>query len=166
MKNLLFLCGTNGIGKTTICKEIVRTLPNSAYVDSDPCRVMNPFVIDDNTIPTISKNISDMILNYFNCPIIQTVIFSYGFHGRRKEVFENVISQLPSVEYNFIPYLLWCSEDENIKRMISDNRSVNRIERTINQSRKAFQNIPYHRIDITDMTANQAANMIICEAGL
>ncbi|SCG83039.1 hypothetical protein DW1_1468 [Proteiniborus sp. DW1] len=36
MKNLLFLCGPNGIGKTTISKEIVRQLPNTAYVDSEP----------------------------------------------------------------------------------------------------------------------------------
>ncbi len=35
MKNLLFICGPNGIGKTTISKEIIRQLPNSAYVDSD-----------------------------------------------------------------------------------------------------------------------------------
>lgn len=38
MKNLLFLCGPNGIGKTTIAKEIVRQLPNTAYIDSEPCR--------------------------------------------------------------------------------------------------------------------------------
>ncbi|MDT8719180.1 hypothetical protein IAI10_21240 [Clostridium sp. 19966] len=56
MKNILFLCGSNGIGKTTICKEIVEQLPNSAYVDSDPCRFMNPFVLNDDTIPTIAKN--------------------------------------------------------------------------------------------------------------
>lgn len=166
MKNLLFLCGPNGIGKTTICKEIVRALPNSAYVDSDPCRVMNPFVLDNDTIPTISKNISDMILNYFNCPIVQTVIFSYGFHGRRKEVFENVISQISVFQYNFIPYLLGCSEDENIKRMITDKRSAERIERTINESRKAFEDISYQRIDITGISAIQAARMIISEAKL
>ena len=166
MKNMLFLCGPNGIGKTTICKEIVKILPNSAYVDSDPCRVMNPFVLDDNTIPTISKNISDMILNYFNCPVVQTVIFSYGFHGRRKEVFENVINQISVFQYNFIPYLLWCSEDENIKRMNMDKRSAGRIERAINESRKAYADISYQRIDISGISAIQSAKIIISEAKL
>ncbi len=166
MKNLLFLCGPNGIGKTTISKEIVRILPNSAYVDSDWCRIMNPFVLNDDTIPVISNNISSMILSYFNCPIVETVIFSYGFHGRRKEVFENVVRKSAEFPYNFIPYLLWCGEEENIKRMKIDGRSAEQIERTINQSRKSFDGVTYEKMDITDMSVNQAANAIITAAGL
>lgn len=152
MKKLLFLCGPNGIGKTSIGKEIVRILPYSAYIDSDPCRFMNPFVLDDSTIPTISKNISDMILNYFACPVVETVIFTYGFHGRRVEVFENVMQQIAALQYQFIPYLLWCDEDENIRRMKTDGRSIERIKRAIHQSRKAFDNIPYKNIDITKLS--------------
>jgi 2-phosphoglycerate kinase len=110
MKNLLFICGPNGIGKTTICKEIIRKLPNSAYVDSDPCRLMNPFVLNNEPIPTIAKNISDLIINYMDCPVIETVIFSYGFHGRRKEVFEKVMKAVSERNFNFIPFLLVCSE--------------------------------------------------------
>lgn len=166
MNNLLFLCGPNGIGKTTICKEIVQVLPNCAYVDSDACRAMNPFVLNDDTIPTVSKNIGDLILNYFNCPIVQTVIFSYGFHGRRREVFENVMNRISISDYLFKPYLLWCAEDEHIRRMHMDNRSAGRIERALNQSRKAFDGLTYTRIDITDWTAEQAARKILLQAGL
>jgi DNA transposition AAA+ family ATPase len=74
MKNLIFICDPNGIGKTTICKEIIRMMPNSAYVDPDPCRLMNPFILDDETIPTIAKNISDIIINYIDCTAIETVL--------------------------------------------------------------------------------------------
>jgi len=165
MKNLLFLCGPNGIGKTTISKEIVKQLPNTAYVDSDPCRLMNPFVLNNETIPTIAKNISDLIHNYMNCPVINNVIFSYGFHGRRKEVFEMVMTELSKINYNFIPFLLWCSEEENVKRMHADNRSLERILRTLNESRKAF-NVTYPRIDITDFSVIEAAKNIIIRAGL
>lgn len=161
MKNLLFLCGPNGIGKTTISKEIVINLPHSAYVDSDPCRFMNPFVLDAVTIPTIAKNISDMILNYFDCPLIQTVVFSYGFHGRRKEVFETVLNQLSAVPHHFIPYLLWCSEEEHLKRLHKDNRSTERIETALHPSRKAFGQILWPKLDITEMTSSEAALEII-----
>ncbi len=161
MKNLLFLCGPNGIGKTTISKEIVMNLPHSAYVDSDPCRFMNPFVLDAVTIPTIAKNISDMILNYFHCPLIQTVIFSYGFHGRRREVFEAVMHQLSAVPHHFIPYLLWCSEEEQLKRLHKDSRSTERIETALHPSRKAFEHILWPRLDITEMTPSEAALEII-----
>lgn len=166
MKNLLFLCGPNGIGKTSISKEIVRVLPNSAYVDSDWCRFMNPFILNDDTIPTISRNISSMILAYLNCSIIKTVIFTYGFHGRRKEVFDDVMRQISVFPYEFIPYLLWCDENENIRRIQTDGRSKEHIERTINQSRKAFDNITYEKINITELSVNQAAAFIIAKAGL
>ena len=166
MKNLLFICGPNGIGKTTICKEIIRKLPNSAYLDSDPCRLMNPFILNDETIPTIAKNISDLIINYMDCTVIETVIFSYGFHGRRREVFEIVMKAVSERDFNFIPFLLACSEEENIKRMDIDNRSTERKQRAIEESRKAFDDIPYPQIDITDFTVSEVAENIIKKAGL
>ncbi len=166
MKKLLFLCGANGIGKTTISKEIINILPNSAYVDSDPCRIMNPFILNDTTIPTISKNISDMIINYFNCSLVETVVFSYGFHGRRKEVFERISDTISVVKHNFIPFLLWCDEQENISRMKFDNRTIGQIERTLNESRKSYETVTYPKIDISKLSVKQAAEFIINQTRL
>jgi hypothetical protein len=166
MKHLLFLCGPNGIGKTAIGREIVRQLPNTAYVDSDSCRMMNPFVLDDTTIPTIAKNISDLIINYLNCQAVTNVVFSYGFHGRRKEVFQAVMERLSDMPFDFIPLLLWCGEDENVKRMQADNRSIEQVWRTLTVSRSSFNDIPYPRLDITDFSISIAAEMIITKAGL
>lgn len=166
MKNLLFICGPNGIGKTTICKEIVHKLHHSAYVDSDPCRLMNPFILNDETIPTIAKNMSDLLINYIDCPAIETVIFSYGFHGRRREVFEIVMNTVSKRDFNFIPFLLTCNEEENIKRMNMDNRNPERKQRAIEESRKAFDDVPYPQIDITDFSVSEAAENIIKKAGL
>ena len=50
--------------------------------------------------------------------------------------------------------------------MYIDNRSVERIERTINQSIKTFEDFTCPRINITDMSNKQAANIIISEARL
>lgn len=161
MKNLLFLCGPNGIGKTTICKRIVQKLDHSAYVDSDPCRLMNPFILNNDTIPTIAKNISSLITNYLDCPVIETVIFSYGFHGRRKEVFEIVMESLSSRDFNFVPFLLECSLEENIERMNMDNRSFERKQRAIIESRKAFVDTLYPKIDITNLSISEAAVSIM-----
>jgi hypothetical protein len=94
------------------------------------------------------------------------VIFSYGFHGRRREVFEKVMQTVSKRDFNFIPFLLTCSEEENIKRMNMDNRSLERKQRTIEESRKAFDDITYPLIDITDFSASKAAENIIKEAGL
>ncbi|MGV8983161.1 hypothetical protein [Clostridium sp.] len=166
MKNILFLCGPNGIGKTTICNEIIKQLPNSAYVDSDPCRVLNAFVLNDDTIPTIAKNISDLVINYLKCPIVNTVVFSYGFHGRRREVFQRILSEISKSEHDFIPLLLWCSEEENINRMNVDNRSANRIQRALNESGKAFDDVTYPKLDRTNLSVSEAAKTIITKTGL
>lgn len=166
MKNLLFLCGPNGIGKTTICKKIVEQSPGVAYVDSDPCRFMNPFILNETTIPTIAKNITDLIINYMACPIINTVIFSYGFHGRRKEIFDIVMSNLEQVNYTFIPFLLWCDETENIRRMKTDNRSLQRIQIALDKSRKSFCDVKYPIINISKLTVSEASSLIIKNAKL
>jgi hypothetical protein len=51
---------------------------------------MNPFILSDETIPTIAKNISGLILNYVNCPIINNVVFSYAFMAGEKKFMEEV----------------------------------------------------------------------------
>lgn len=164
MKDLLFLCGPNGIGKTTICRSILSRLPGSAYVDSDGCRMMNPFVLDDTTIPTIAKNISGLIGNYLACDAVHTVIFSYGFHGRRKEVFDRVMRALPIHRPRFVPFHLVCGEEENMRRIRADGRTTDRGALEI--SRSAFSDIEYPKIDITDLSADEAATRIILQAGL
>ncbi len=161
MKKLLFICGPNGVGKTTVCRYIVENKSNTAYVDSDACRLLNPFVLDDVTIPVISKNISDMIRNYLNCEYVDTVLFSYGFHGRRKEVFDSVLTSLEDTVYQFQPVLLICEEEENIRRMRQDGRDAERVRRGIEQSRKAFENVGYQTLDVTQLTVADTADKIL-----
>lgn len=166
IKTLLFICGPNGIGKTTICRALLTRLPHSAYVDSDPLRMMNPFLLDDTTIPTIRKNISDVIANYLDCPTVRTVIFSYGLHGRRREVLDSVMADLSGCVFTFMPFLLTCDEAENVRRMESDGRDAGRIRRAIETSRSAYVGVDYPRIDVTGLSADRAAISILAAAEL
>lgn len=161
MKKLIFICGANGIGKTTICKQILYKVSGSAYVDSDTLRMINPNVLDDRTIPTIAANIACLIKNYLICPAVENVLFSYGFHGRRKEVFSIVMKSLENIRYKFCPILLECEESENIRRMKCDDRDEERICRGVEISRKAFDGIDYPRLDVTFFTAEKSAEIII-----
>lgn len=161
MKKLLFICGPNGVGKTTVCRYMLENMPGTAYVDSDACRLMNPFVLDDVTIPVIAQNISDMIRNYLRCDYVDTVIFSYGFHGRRKEVFERVLQLIQSEPYCFRPVLLLCGEEENIRRMQQDGRDPGRIQRGIECSRSAFDGVDYPSVDVTHLSVAETAKAIL-----
>ncbi|MHB0856645.1 MAG: AAA family ATPase [Anaerolineae bacterium] len=166
MKNLLFICGANGIGKTTICNALVRRQVHTAYIDSDGCRVMNPFVLNEDTIPTIRKNISDMIRNYLGCPIVRTVVFSYGLHGRRREIFDGVTKDLADMEYRFIPVLLVCDVAENIRRLSCNGRDTERISRAVQLSRAAYSAVDYPRIDVTNLSVEDSVSRILDIAGL
>lgn len=162
MKRVIILCGPNGVGKTSICQALLRLTPRSAYVDSDSLRLMNPFVLNDETIPTIAKNLGDVIVNYLECPAVDTVFFSYGLHGRRREVFERVLRRLEGAR--LIPFVMECSEEENVRRMRADGRGEARIARALAFSRDVYADVPYPRVDVTKLSAQEAAREILQRA--
>ena len=55
----------------------------------------------------------------------------------------------------------WCSEEENINRMNTDSRSKDRIQRALNESRKAYNDVTYPKLDITNMSVSEATKKII-----
>lgn len=128
--------------------------------------MMNPFVLDERTIPLIAKNIIGLIGNYLDCDIIQTVIFSYGFHGRRKEIFELIMDGLSAHELRFLPFVLTCDEKENLRRMQADGRDAGRMKRALDISRNACLYTEYPQIEITGLSADEAAAQIISRTGL
>jgi len=93
MKKLIFICGASGIGKSTICKKLYKTFNNSALVDSDHCRMMNPFTFTDEQKTIVEDNMATMLTNYLKCSSIDNVIFLYGLHGPRKQMYDNIMKR-------------------------------------------------------------------------
>lgn len=94
MKRLILLCGANGIGKSTASAELMKRLPHSSYIDSDYCRMTNPPIFNEELIRLNYKNILAMMENSFACGEIQNVIFPFGFHGHRKQLFDALLEEL------------------------------------------------------------------------
>ncbi|MEA4831148.1 hypothetical protein SDC9_121574 [bioreactor metagenome] len=162
MKNLILILGANGIGKSTISAQLLRLLPNSAYIDSDYCRMMNPAQLNDETVFVNKKNILDLMLNYFGCSIIDNVIFPYGFHGHRKQLFNDLLNELKKkVDFRLYTILLVCDEAENIRRLKADNRDDERIERALRNTRNIFGGLDCPTIDITELSPVQSAERIM-----
>lgn len=133
MKKLILIIGPNGVGKTTTAKILLQKLSKCAYVDADWCRVINPFPFTDATKYAVNRNIYSLFKNYLLCEDIEYVIFPYGFHGERKQIFEQVISSLreDGISFEICPVILKCCKEENIRRTINDGRDMERIERGI-----------------------------------
>ena len=67
----------------------------------------------------------------------------------------------PVVEYIFLPVLLECSEEENVRRMQKDERDPARIRRALEASRSAFADTDYPRIDVTCYTVDETAEALM-----
>ena len=163
MKRLIVIIGPNAVGKTTTARCLVEKLPQTAYVDSDWCRFMNPFQFTEITKQTVTKNMYDMLHNYLVCEEIENVIFTYSWHGDRKEIYDNLITRLKSdgIEFEEKIVVLKCSKEENISRAEKDGRDRIRIERGMENTFSFYDMYDYPRIDSTDMSVNEVAERII-----
>lgn len=162
MKKLILICGANGIGKSTACKALTEALDKTAYIDSDWCRFIHPFAFTDETIAVVKSNILALMLNYFSCSIVETVVFQYGFHGPRKQLFDDLLQSLRDrgVPFAFCPVILECSEEENIARMKRDGRDGGRIARAVRDTRHIYAGYDYPRIDTTHLTVMETVEKI------
>lgn len=160
-KKLIYICGPNGVGKSSTGRELVNCIEASAYVDSDLCALRNPFIHSEG-IDIGMQIMQFMLIKYLESSTYNNIIWSYGFHSHRKDNFDMIMIELRklNVKFDFMPILLTCDLDENIKRMNHDNRDDARIERAIQNTREIYNNYPFPTINTTNMTIKDAAREI------
>ena len=160
MNTFIFIHGPNGVGKSTVCKAIHHRLSHSAWLESEWCRMTNPFILNEESISLTISNITQMLRSYLTCVWLDYVIFSYGFHGSRQQIWETVLSNLQDIPYTFVPITLTCGEEENIIRMARDGRDQARIQRAL-AVRSLYDALPYPTIDTTHLTIEQTADRVL-----
>ncbi|MGV8983400.1 AAA family ATPase [Clostridium sp.] len=158
-KKLIFICGPNGVGKSSTCRELVNCLESSAYVESDSCSLRNPFIHTEG-IDIGRQLMQFMLTKYLECSTYNNIIWSFGFHGHRKDSFDKIMIELRklNVDFDFMPIILTCDLNENIKRMNYDNRDDVRIERAIGNTREIYNDYPFPTINTTNMTIKEAVS--------
>lgn len=161
-KRLITIVGANGVGKTTTSNSLLQMCPNSAYVDADWCRAINPFQFTEATKKTVTDNIFCLFRNYLLCTEIETVIFPYGFHGERKSIYDEVIRRLKDEGIIFDEHIvvLKCEYEENKKRSIRDNRDSERVERGMKNTFNFYDGFAYPTIDTTTLSPKQVSKKI------
>ena len=106
---------------------------------------------------------SALLINYFSCSAVDNVIFLYGFHGPRKKMFEDVMKYINAnnVKYEFVPIILECELEENIRRAERDNRSLERIKYGIEATREIYKQYNYPKIDVTNLSVEETVNALL-----
>lgn len=161
MKYLILINGPNGVGKSTACELLHQRLPHSSWLESEWCRSINPFSFTPETELLVVNNMSMLLRNYLRCSLVNYVIFSYGFHGPRKLIFEKLLHNLQDIEFTLLPITLICSEVENARRMTQDGRDAERIQRALIQTRPLYENPENPAIDTTHLTVEETVDEIL-----
>ncbi len=162
MKKLIVILGSNGVGKSTTAKAFLDKYTGCAYVDADWCRAINPFPFTPSTKKAVTENIYCILKNYLLCEDIDKIVFPYGFHGERKEIFDTVICKLKEdrIEFELLPIVLKCSMQENIKRCERDGRETGRIERGLKNTFHYYDELKYPNIITTELSPKEVAEKI------
>jgi len=159
-KTLIFVCGPNGVGKSTTCRRLNERLPYSARVDSDWCRCVNPWEFSEELIELNVMNLTALLGNYLRCGYVRYVIFPYGLHGPRKRIFDRTMAALADIGHHFVPVLLTCETDENVRRMQQDGRDPRRIERAL-EARGVYEGLRYPAIDTTHLSVDEVVDRVL-----
>lgn len=163
MKTLIVLLGPNGVGKSTAAQALVHRTSNSAWVDANWCRAMNPFEFTNTSKEAVAENMHCLIRNYLKCADIQTVVFPCSLHGQWRDIYEGVLVRLrsDSLEPRICTILLTCSKEENIRRCEADGRDSARIQRGLEDTFSLYNAMDLPRIDTTELTPEETVAQIL-----
>ena len=96
-KKCILISGTMGIGKTTVCKELMKLLPQSVFLDGDWCWYSHPFTVTDATKKVVMENIGFMLQNFLRCPDYQNILFCWVMD--HQEIIDEVLERIsPALE--------------------------------------------------------------------
>lgn len=124
MKNIIFINGTMGVGKSSTCKELNRILPASVWLDGDWCWMADPFVVTDETKTMVTDNICHMLNNFIACSEYENIIFSWVMDY--ESIYESIVTGLNCENCNIFRFTICCSPEELKRRVEGDTQQSGR----------------------------------------
>ncbi len=158
MKKLIIVNGVPGAGKTTVCKELYKSISNSVWLDGDWCWMMNPFVVNEENKRMVEENITFSLRNYLINSSYKYVIFNWVI-GNEK-IFEIILRKLEDLEFQLYKISLISSPEVLRERMLEDGRSEEKIGNSINNLR-LYDDMDTLKIDTTNMSVRDTVNEIL-----
>ena len=165
MKTLYLIGGPMGVGKTTVSRELLKSLPRCAFLDGDWCWTMQPFTVTDETKAMVMDNITHTLGNFLRCSEFENVVFCWVMH--QQQIVEDILERLPLDGVKVVDVSLTCAPDALTERILKDIASGLREESAIDRALaylplyEALQSV---KVDTTNLSAREAAEQI-CKIG-
>lgn len=118
MKNLIFINGTMGAGKSAVSRKLKKILAPSLFLDGDWCWDMEPFAPGAAERALVLRNIAFLLNNYLAFDGRGNVIFCWVMHKRA--VVEDLLARLDLSGARFFLFTLDVSEAELARRLSRD----------------------------------------------
>lgn len=161
MKDLVFVNGTMGVGKTSVCRELLRILQPSVFLDGDWCWNMSPFVVNDETRTMVLGNIAHLLNSFLHCSAYRYVIFCWVMH--ETSIVENVLERLDLANVRFSLFTLISSPqalEERLRRDIDDGkRNPDVLERSLKRL-PLYEEMNSRKIDVSFLSSRKAAELL------
>lgn len=162
MKEIYFIGGTMGIGKTTIAKALNKKLDHSVFLDGDWCWYANPFVVNDQTKKMVIDNITYLLNNFIKSDAYDYIIFCWVLD--KQEIIDKILSNIDLKSYKVINISLTSDENSIVERLNKDIalgiRNEDVIKRSIEKI-KLYDELKTVKIDTKNKEVSTVVNEIL-----
>lgn len=161
MKKIYLIGGTMGVGKTTVCRQLQKDLPNSVFLDGDWCWDADPFQVTEETKAMVEKNICCLLNNFLHCSVYENIIFCWVMH--EQSIINSILNKLDTNNCKVICTSLVADEKSLLDRLTTDIlngiRNTDIIEKSIDRL-PLYNNLDTIKIDTNNKSVQMLADEI------
>lgn len=128
---LIFINGTMGAGKTTVCRLLQQKLPANVFLDGDDLWNMQPFLVNAATKNMVLNNIGAVLENFLSSGQFDNALFCWVMHER--EIADGILSRLHT-PFDFRFFTLTCEQAALAARLERDIAAGKRTRGVIERS--------------------------------
>lgn len=132
MKTLYLIGGAMGVGKTTVCQQLKKELPQSVFLDGDWCWDADPFQVTEETKAMVVDNICYLLNNFLHCSAYRHIIFCWVMD--RQSIIDSIMDRLDLKDCEVKNISLIADESSLRERLTADVSMGIRTEDVIERS--------------------------------
>lgn len=121
-----------GVGKTAVCQELKKRLPNSVFLDGDWCWDAHPFQVNEETKSMVQRNICFLLSSFIRCSCYENIVFCWVLHD--KSIIDAILESIPAADCDVKTVSLLCREDTLRARLEKDVKNGVRTRDVIERS--------------------------------
>ena len=158
MKDLIFINGSMGVGKSSVSRELNKILDNSVYLEGDWCWMASPFIVTQETKSMVTDNICHLLNNFINCSQYKNVIFCWVMDY--ESIYQSIATNLNTENCKIWRFTISCSEQTLKQRVENDNLQEGRNFEKSAERLPRFDVMDTVKIHNDNMTARETAEHI------